>query len=89
MAEIPSARPGVRGLYIWREGATDETATHVAPNNWESFFVCSAWEYDEERSEYFIHLYDRLTRTLNGERFGPDGHFDTMSGALRSASTAS
>jgi oligo-1,6-glucosidase/alpha-glucosidase len=45
--------PEYEDYYIWREGDGDGP-----PNNWESFFGGSAWEYDEERGEYYLHLYD-------------------------------
>ncbi len=45
--------PEYEDYYIWREGEDGEP-----PNNWESFFGGSAWEYDEERGEYYLHLYD-------------------------------
>ncbi|WP_336357827.1 glycoside hydrolase family 13 protein [Haloarcula sp. CGMCC 1.6347] len=50
--------PEYEDYYIWREGGTDEDGEPTPPNNWESFFGGSAWEYDEERGEYFLHLYD-------------------------------
>ena len=57
--------PEYEDYYIWREGGTDEDGDPVPPNNWESFFGGSAWEYDEERSEYFLHLYDTSQPDLN------------------------
>ncbi|MFB6223905.1 MAG: alpha-glucosidase [Haloarcula sp.] len=46
--------------YIWRDSDGEGP-----PNNWESFFGGSAWEYDEERGEYFLHLYDTSQPDLN------------------------
>ncbi|MDS0258619.1 alpha-glucosidase [Haloarcula sp. S1CR25-12] len=52
--------PEYEDYYIWREGDGDGP-----PNNWESFFGGSAWEYDEKRGEYYLHLYDTSQPDLN------------------------
>jgi len=57
--------PAYEDYYIWREGGTDEDGNQTPPNNWESFFGGSAWEYDEERGEYYLHLYDTSQPDLN------------------------
>ncbi|WP_254271272.1 glycoside hydrolase family 13 protein [Haloarcula marina] len=51
--ESRRGNPEYEDYYIWREGDGDGP-----PNNWESFFGGSAWEYDEEREAYYLHLYD-------------------------------
>ncbi|MRG87858.1 glycoside hydrolase family 13 protein [Salinibacillus xinjiangensis] len=51
-----------RDYYIWRKGKDGEE-----PNNWVSFFSGSAWEYDEETEEYFLHLFSRRQPDLNWE----------------------
>ncbi|MDS0276654.1 alpha-glucosidase [Halomicroarcula sp. S1AR25-4] len=51
--ESRQGNPEYEEYYIWREGDGDDL-----PNNWESFFGGSAWEYDEEREAYYLHLYD-------------------------------
>jgi len=55
-----SRDPEHEDYYIWRDGDGDEP-----PNNWESFFGGSAWEYDEERGEYYLHLYDETQPDLD------------------------
>ncbi|MGL5767367.1 MAG: glycoside hydrolase family 13 protein [Sarcina sp.] len=51
-----------RDWYIWREGKNGEE-----PNNWESIFKGSAWEYDEKTKEYFLHLFTKRQPDLNWE----------------------
>ena len=48
--------------------ATGTSGARAAdPNNWRSFFSGSAWEYDERRGEYFLHLFSRKQPDLNWE----------------------
>ena len=49
-----------RDWYIWREGKGDEE-----PNNWESIFKGSAWEFCENSEEYYLHLFDVSQADLN------------------------
>ena len=71
--------PEYDDYYIWREGGTDENGEPVPPNNWESFFGGSAWEFDEERGEYFLHLYDTSQPDLNWRNTGVrQDIFDTI-----------
>ncbi len=51
-----------RDYYIWREGKNG-----AEPNNWESVFSGSAWEYDEGTGEYFLHLFSKKQPDLNWE----------------------
>src|SRR5699024_8343097 len=37
------------------------------PNNWESIFNGSAWEYDEQTKEYYMHVFSRKQPDLNWE----------------------
>ncbi|MGL5649632.1 MAG: glycoside hydrolase family 13 protein [Clostridium sp.] len=46
--------------YIWREGKDGKE-----PNNWESIFKGSVWEYSKEREEYFMHLFTKKQPDLN------------------------
>lgn len=47
--------------YYWRDAPDDDSR----PNNWESFFGGPAWRYDDEREQYFLHLYDESQPDLN------------------------
>ncbi|OIJ12069.1 glucohydrolase [Anaerobacillus alkalilacustris] len=51
-----------RDYYIWHPGEKDNE-----PNNWESIFGGSAWEYDENTEEYFMHVFSRKQPDLNWE----------------------
>lgn len=47
--------------YIWRKGKRGGGL----PNNWDSHFEGKAWEYDEIRKEYYLHLYAVKQPDLN------------------------
>lgn len=51
-----------RNYYIWRPGKDGRE-----PNNWESFFGGSAWQYEEVTGEYYLHLFSRKQPDLNWE----------------------
>ncbi|KGX91551.1 oligo-1,6-glucosidase [Pontibacillus halophilus JSM 076056 = DSM 19796] len=51
-----------RDYYIWRDGKDG-----AEPNNWVSFFSGSAWDYDEETAQYYLHLFTRKQPDLNWE----------------------
>ena len=51
-----------RDYYIWRKGKNGGP-----PNNWESYFSGSVWEYDETTDEYYLHLYTKNQPDLNWE----------------------
>ncbi|WP_117160921.1 alpha-glucosidase [Paraliobacillus sp. X-1268] len=51
-----------RDYYIWKKGENGKE-----PNNWESIFNGSAWEYDEKTNEYFMHVFSRKQPDLNWE----------------------
>lgn len=47
--------------YIWRDGKEDGSA----PNNWGACFGGSAWKFDEERGQYYLHLFSEKQPDLN------------------------
>lgn len=51
-----------RDYYIWRSGKGGKE-----PNNWVSVFSGSAWQYDAETDEYFLHLFSKKQPDLNWE----------------------
>ncbi|WP_304529346.1 alpha-glucosidase [Exiguobacterium sp. TNDT2] len=52
-----------RDWYIWRDGKPDGSK----PNNWESIFGGSAWEFDETTEQYFLHVFSKKQPDLNWE----------------------
>ena len=49
--------------YIWRDGKEDGSA----PNNWRSIFGGSAWAWNEERQQYYLHTFAESQPDLNWE----------------------
>lgn len=49
-----------RDYYIWNKGKKGNP-----PNNWRSNFSGSAWTYDDERGEYYLHLFHKKQPELN------------------------
>ncbi|MFC0471637.1 alpha-glucosidase [Halalkalibacter kiskunsagensis] len=52
-----------RDWYIWRNPKEDGSE----PNNWESIFSGSAWEFDEATEQYYMHLFSTKQPDLNWE----------------------
>ncbi len=51
-----------RDWYIWRDGKNGKE-----PNNWESIFGGSAWEYDPLTKQYYLHVFAAKQPDLNWE----------------------
>ena len=51
-----------RDYYIWRDGKDG-----APPNNWQSFFNGSTWEYDALTDQYYLHYFTRKQPDLNWE----------------------
>ncbi len=47
--------------YIWRPAKPDGSL----PNNWDSMFEGKAWQWDEARGEYYLHLFAIRQPDLN------------------------
>lgn len=57
-AESRSSRDNPkRDWYIWRD----------KPTNWKSIFGGSAWEFDEQTQQYYLHLFSKKQPDLNWE----------------------
>ncbi len=51
-----------RDYYIWRDGKDGKE-----PNDWGACFGGSAWQYDEETDQYYLHLFSVKQPDLNWE----------------------
>lgn len=51
-----------RDYYIWIDGTPDQ-----APNEWQSIFGGSAWQYDEQTGQYYLHIFAKEQPDLNWE----------------------
>lgn len=48
--------------YIWVDGTPEN-----APNDWQSIFGGSAWAYDEQTKQYYLHVFAKEQPDLNWE----------------------
>ncbi len=47
-----------RNWYVWRDGKGETTTGEGAPpNNWQSLFGHSAWQWDEKTRQYYYHKF--------------------------------
>ncbi|WP_270181468.1 alpha,alpha-phosphotrehalase [Alkalihalobacillus sp. CinArs1] len=51
-----------RDYYIWKDPVDGEE-----PTNWQSKFGGSAWQFDQETGQYYLHLFDVTQADLNWE----------------------
>ena len=49
--------------YIWRDAKEDGSA----PTNWRSIFGGSAWEWSDERQQYYLHTFAKQQPDVNWE----------------------
>jgi alpha-glucosidase len=54
-----------RDWYIWRDGKGDRDSPGRPPNNWDSSFGGSAWEYDAATGQYYYHFFFKEQPDLN------------------------
>ncbi|TGA97110.1 alpha-glucosidase [Sporolactobacillus shoreae] len=52
-----------RDYYFWRDPKPDGSE----PNNWGSHFSGSAWTFDEETGQYYLHYFTKQQPDLNWE----------------------
>ncbi|MDR1785566.1 MAG: alpha-glucosidase [Spirochaetaceae bacterium] len=57
--------PEYRDFYIWKPPRGNGKTARGLPNNWTSYFQGPAWEFDELRGEYYLHLFDKKQPDLN------------------------
>jgi oligo-1,6-glucosidase len=58
-----------RDWYWWRPPRENRFGGEpgAEPNNWESFFSGSSWQFDPASGEYYLHLFSRKQPDLNWE----------------------
>ena len=56
-----------RDYYVWKDGKLAADGTKLPPNNWESTFSGSAWEYDGLTDQWYLHCFSVKQPDLNWE----------------------
>jgi alpha-glucosidase len=54
-----------RDYYIWANAKTGDDGERLPPNNWISMFKNSAWTWNEERQQYYLHQFASAQPDLN------------------------
>jgi alpha-glucosidase len=55
-----------RDWYVWHDGVGEtETDRGSTPNNWQSYFGHSAWQWDERTRQYYYHKFYMQQPDLN------------------------
>lgn len=55
-----------RDWYLWRPAKYDDDGNRQPPNNWKAFFgEGSAWTWDPETEEYYLHMFTEAQADLN------------------------
>lgn len=50
--------------YVWRN-AKSENGVRSPPNNWLNVYGGSAWEWNEQRGQYYLHQFNKTQPDLN------------------------
>lgn len=51
--------------YFWEKGRTTKKGKKLPPNNWQSMFTGSAWEYEPTNDMWYLHLFTKEQPDLN------------------------
>jgi len=51
--------------YFWEKGKTTKSGKRLPPNNWQSMFTGSAWEYEPSNDMFYLHLFTKEQPDLN------------------------
>uniref|UniRef100_U5EVS3 alpha-glucosidase n=1 Tax=Corethrella appendiculata TaxID=1370023 RepID=U5EVS3_9DIPT len=58
--------PKYNNFYVWHPGKTNpDGGRNLPPSNWISVFRGSAWEWSEQRQEYYLHQFLKEQPDLN------------------------
>ena len=60
-----SRRNPKRDWYVWNDGKPGPNGTPLPPNNWESLFGGSAWEYMPQTKSFYYHKFYKQQPDLN------------------------
>ncbi|EDW12454.1 maltase 1 [Drosophila mojavensis] len=55
---------GYEDFYVWEDG-TEENGERKPPNNWVSVFSGSAWQWHEERKQFYLRQFTKGQPDLN------------------------
>ncbi|XP_046144818.1 neutral and basic amino acid transport protein rBAT-like isoform X1 [Osmia bicornis bicornis] len=64
--------------YIWADGKTASDGRRNPPNNWLSIFGGSAWEWNEQREQYYLHQFNKTQPELNYNNPAVVGEFSDI-----------
>ncbi|EDW75865.1 maltase B2 [Drosophila willistoni] len=56
---------GYEDFYVWHDGKVDKAGKRQPPNNWQSVFYGSAWEWHEGRQQFYLHQFTKEQPDLN------------------------
>lgn len=57
--------PTYKDFYVWHPGVDGPDGKKVPPSNWISVFRGSAWEWSDERQEFYLHQFLKEQPDLN------------------------
>lgn len=57
--------PEYANYYVWHDGNELPGGVRTVPNNWLSVFGKSAWTFDEDRQQYYLHQFAPEQPDLN------------------------
>jgi alpha-glucosidase len=60
-----SRKNAKRDWYVWNDGKPGPNGQPVPPNNWESLFGGSAWEYMPQTKSFYYHKFYKQQPDLN------------------------
>ena len=60
-----SRRNAKRDWYVWNDGKPGPNGTRLPPNNWESLFGGSAWQWMPQTKSFYYHKFYKQQPDLN------------------------
>ncbi|XP_059155316.1 maltase 1-like [Physella acuta] len=52
-------------FYVWDDGRLLDNGTRTPPNNWLSIFGGSAWQWNDQRQQFYYHVFIKEAPELN------------------------